>query len=92
MTAVKILMKKDAIRSNNPKDLKGIGISDGKTCHIYAIADLYVYLREHSDVKIYVKDTNAYLVPTTATNGEKYIRTVSNSGTFDSLMNLPRMV
>jgi len=91
MIAVKILMKKDAVNSNSPKDIEGIGISNGKVCNVYAVADLFNYLKENPNIKVYVKDSNSYLIPLRATNGDKYIRSIPNSEIIDLLMNLPRI-
>lgn len=91
MVAVKLLMKKETGNSNNPKDIKGIAISNGEMCNVYSVADLYVYLKENPSIKIYVKDSNSYLIPVRATNGDMYIRSIPNSNMIDSLMKLPRM-
>ena len=91
MVAVMLLMEDSAINSNNPKDIKGIGISDGKSCNVYAIADLYCYLKNNPNVLITVKGTKSHLVPIRATNGKMYIRSEPNKQMIDSLMNLPRI-
>lgn len=91
MVAVKLLMKDNTLHSNNPKDIKGIGIAVNKSSNIYAVEDLYNYLKENPDIKILVKNTDSYLIPVRATNGEVYIRSFPNKKMIDSLMNLPRI-
>lgn len=91
MVAVNLLMKECAFISNNPKDIKGIGISDGKSCNIYSVADLYCYLKNNPNVIITVQGTKSRLVPVRATNGEMYIRSEPNKKMIDPLMSLPRM-
>lgn len=91
MVAVKLLMRDNALDSNNPKDIKGIGISNGKSCNIYDVADLYCYLKNDPNIVVAVQGTNSHLVPVRATNGEMYIRSEPNEKMIDSLMNLPRI-
>lgn len=91
MVAIKILMKKEALSSNNPQDIQGIGISNGKICNIYSVVDLYNYLKENPGIKVIVDNSNSYLEPIMATNGEIYIRSIPNEGIIDSLMKLPRI-
>ena len=91
MVAVKLLMKDSAFNSNNPKDINGIGIAVNKSCNVYAVTDLYNYLKKNPNIKIQVKDTGSYLIPVRATNGEVYIRSFPNKKMIDSLMNLPRI-
>lgn len=91
MVAIRLLMKEYAFDSNNPKDIKGIGISNGKSCSIYSVADLYCYLKNNPNVIITVQGTKSRLVPIRATNGEMYIRSEPNEKMIDSLMSLPRI-
>lgn len=91
MKASKILMKSNSFSSNNPQDIEGIGISDDKKCNVYAVSDLYNYLKDNPNVKIFVGNSNSYLEPTMATNGDVYIRSIPNNGIIDSLMKLPRI-
>lgn len=41
-------------------------------------------------IKGYIYNSNAYLVPTRATNGKKYIRSTPSTDMIDELMKLPR--
>lgn len=91
MVAVNILMKQGAEISNNPRDIMGIGISNGIVCNVYAIADLYRYLKDNSDLKIYLANSDIFLVPTMALNGDVYIRSSFAEGIADPLMRLPRI-
>lgn len=91
MVAVKLLMKEYAFDSNNPKDIKGIEVSNGKFCDFYSVADLYCYLKKYPNVIITVQGTKSRLIPVRATNGEMYIRSEPNERMTDSLMSLPRM-
>ncbi|MGN0607231.1 MAG: DUF3892 domain-containing protein [Oscillospiraceae bacterium] len=91
MVAIKILMKKEALNSNNPQDIQGIGISNGKICNVYSVSDLYKYLKENPNINVVVENSNSYLEPAMATNGEIYIRSIPNEGIIDSLMKLPRI-
>lgn len=92
MVAVKIVMKSNALASNNPKDIEKIGISDGDVCKCYAVTDLYSYLIDNPSVKIGVYDSNSYLVPVRAMNGQIYLRSEPNEGLIDPLLSLPRVV
>ena len=84
MVAIKIQMKNEALNSNNPQDIQGIGISNAKICNIYSVSDLYKYLKENPSIKVVVENSNSYLEPTMATNGEIYIRSIPNEGIIDS--------
>ncbi len=92
MVAVRIIMKSNAFASNNPKDIKEIGVSDGIVCKYYAVADLYSYLMDNPSVRICVVDSNSHLVPVRAMNGQTYIRSEPNEGLIDPLLSLPRVV
>ncbi|MCM1524183.1 MAG: hypothetical protein NC120_06960 [Ruminococcus sp.] len=91
MIAVNILMKQGAESSNNPRDIIGIGISNGAAFNVYAVTDLYSYLKSNSDLKIYLANSDTFLVPTMALNGDVYIRSSFANGITDSLMKLPRI-
>lgn len=91
MRAIKIIMRNDAKSSNSPKDIVGIFIeSDFGNVQEYSIDKLYNFLIESSARKIFVGNSASYLIPLCAMNGQRYVRSVSNSNTIDELMKLPR--
>lgn len=90
MYAVQIKMRDGAKFSNNPKDIETIYVCENKNIQAFLVEDLYVYLKEMSNDKIFLKDKNHYLVPTIAANGKRYIRSTPNEGMVDGLMKLPR--
>lgn len=91
MNAVKIVMRENSYSSNNPKDIVGIFIeSEAGDIIEFSITQLYDYLSEYSDKRIYVKNSSSYLIPVRAFNGQKYIRSMPNSNILDELMTLPR--
>jgi hypothetical protein len=93
MNAVKIAMRKNAYSSNSPKDIVGIFIeSESGDIKEFNVTQLYDLLFEDSDKKIYVKNSSSYLIPTRATNGQKYIRSMPNLSIIDELMRLPRCI
>ena len=91
MNAVKIAMRKNALGSNNPKDIKGIFVElESGEIEKFEISRLYDILFADSDKRIYVKNSSSYLIPTRAANGQKYVRSMPNLSIIDELMRLPR--
>lgn len=91
MKAVKIAMRANSQSSNNPKDIESIFISSESGNSVrYDIKQLYDILMENPEKRIYVSNSNFYLIPMRATNGQKYIRSTPNLSIIDGLMKLPR--
>lgn len=90
MLAVRLIMKKGAEYSNNPRDIMSLVIQDNKTCKLCAVSETYRYLKANPDTKISVKGSETYLVPAESLNGERYVRSELNTSTVDALMQLPR--
>ena len=90
MLAVGLVMKKGLEKSNNPRDIIDIEILNGNICKRLSVPIVYKFLKDNPSVRIGVKGSNAYLVPTESINGVGYIRSEPNLSTVDSLMRLPR--
>jgi len=87
-----IIKETESKTTANPKDIAAIILTEDETgCrNTFAVKGLYSYLKKNPNTRIYVGNTEGYLAPTIASNGEHYLRTCSNPGTFDVLMDLPR--
>lgn len=91
MRAMRIKMKENSDRSNNPKEIEGIYIDDGSEQILYSVGELYELLKKDPMKMIFVgDDQEAHLVAITATNGKGYIRSIPNEGMIDAIMRLPR--
>lgn len=91
MRAIKIVMRDERLNSNSPKDITRIYIeTDNGSIQEFEIERLYNILMEHSNNRIYVNNTTAYLIPTCSLSGQKYVRSVPNKNTIDEIMKLPR--
>lgn len=91
MKAIRIKMKEDSNRSNNPKEIEGIYIDNGNEQIFYPVDELYKLLKNDPATIIYVGDDHSsHLIPIIATNGLGYIRSTPNLGMIDAVMRLPR--
>lgn len=91
MKAIRIKMKENSKQSNNPKDIEGIFIDNGREFVYYSVDELFRFLKNEPNETIYVADDySSYLVPVNATNGKGYIRSVPNIEMIDAIMRLPR--
>lgn len=91
MKAIRIKMKENSKQSNNPKDIDGIYIDNGRKSVYYSVDELFRLLKNEPSETIYVADDYlSHLIPVNATNGKGYIRSVPNTGMIDALMRLPR--
>jgi len=90
MKATKIKMRDGRLISYNPLDIDGIYL-DGA---FYKVEDIYDRLKkienEKSEEKIYLADSNKYLIPVIALNGKRYVRSYPNTEFVDGLLKLPR--
>lgn len=90
MRATKIRMRNGRLCSYNPLDIEGIYL-DGK---YYEVKDVYGLLKkieqEKSEEKIFLANSEKYLVPVVALNGKCYIRSFPDTKFVDDLLELPR--
>lgn len=91
MKAIRIKMKENSNLSNNPKEIEGIYIDNGGEQIFYSVDELYNLLKNEPTKIICVGNDNlTHLVPVTAMNGKRYIRSIPNAGMIDVVMRLPR--
>lgn len=84
-------MKGNSKQSNNPQNIKGIYIDNGREFVYYSVDELFSFLKNEPSERIYVADDcSSFLVPVNATNGKGYIRSMPNIGMIDAIMKLPR--
>ncbi|MBQ2177104.1 MAG: hypothetical protein II453_19320 [Alphaproteobacteria bacterium] len=86
----KIRMRKGRIVSYNPLDIEGLYI--GETYH--TTQDVYFMLKkieqEESEEKIFLANSDKYLIPVIALNGKVYVRSYPNTQFVDAILDLPR--
>lgn len=90
MKATKIRMKQGCLLSSNPMEIDEIYLEDSTSDGYYKKEFLHDYVKSYPK-SIYV-DIKPYpfLIPSTSSKGEKYVRSNPNSLEKDNLLKLPR--